>query len=128
MSSEYLKAIKIILTNLLSSNSEKKAVIHTNTASKAETIKEEIDSWLNLMSFFNGDIIVINGDIESKVKLMEVTTFASKSNTYQARDIKNLLNLRVLIVISSCVVTGLNSSSVYSIIRIRFLVSVLDMI
>jgi hypothetical protein len=80
MSSQHLKAIKVILTNLLSSNLDKKVIIYTNTVTKAESIKDEIESWLNLTSSFDGDTIMINGDMESEVKLMSATTFTSELN------------------------------------------------
>ena len=127
-SSHYLKSIKLILSDLLSSNPDKKAIIYTNTATKAESIKEEIDSWLNLTSFFDGDTIMINGEIESEVKLMSATTFTSESNNRPNRDNETVFNPRVLIATSSCIGAGLDSSSVYSVIRIGYPTSVLDMI
>jgi hypothetical protein len=42
---------------------------------KAESIKQEIDSWLNLTSAIQGDTIIINRDLESEVKLMSATKF-----------------------------------------------------
>ena len=128
MSAQYLKCVKMILTELLSSNLDKKIIIYTNTASKAEKIKEEIDSWLNLTSAFEGDTIMINGDMESEVKLMSATTFTSNpSNPCENID-TDIFYPRVLIATSSCIGAGLDSSSVYSVVRIGFPTSLLDLI
>ena len=49
-----LKSVKQTLTNLLSSNLDKKIIIWTKTSKKAENMKDEIDSWLNLTFAFEG--------------------------------------------------------------------------
>ena len=128
MSAQYLKCVKMILTELLSSNLDKKIIIYTNTASKAEKIKEEIDSWLNLTSAFEGDTIMINGDMESEVKLMSATTFTSNPSNPRENIDKDVFYPRVLIATSSCIGAGLDSSSVYSVVRIGFPTSLLDLI
>ena len=128
VSTKYLKAIKNILKELLSSNLNKKVIIYTNTAVKATGIKEEIDSWLNLTSAFEGDSIMINGDMESELKLASVKRFTTEVSN--PRDIidKNEYYPRVLIATASCIGAGLDSSSVYSVIRIGFPTSIIDMI
>ena len=128
MSSQYLKNLKQILTNLLSSNVDKKVIIYTNTATKAENIKDEIDSWLNLTSAFEGDTIMINGDMESEVKLVSSTTFTSVIENPREKIDKNEFYPRVLIATSSCIGAGLDSSFVYSVVRIGFPTSILDLI
>ena len=40
-------------------------------------MKDEIDSWLSLTPAFVGDATMINGDMESEVKLVSSTTFTS---------------------------------------------------
>ena len=45
---------------------------------KSENAKDETCSWLNLTSAFEGDAMMINGDMESKVRLASATTFASE--------------------------------------------------
>ena len=128
VSTQYLKFVKCILKDLLSSNLHKKVIIYTNTATKAESIKDEIDSWLNLTSAFQGDTIMINGDMESEVKLQSATTFTHDSNETSDLIKNNKFYPRVLIATSSCIGAGLDSSSVFSVIRIGFPTSILDMI
>ena len=128
MSVQYLKLTKQILKDLLSSNINKKVIIYTNTATKAETIKEEIDSWLNLTSVFEGNTIMINGDMESEVKLISATTFTSEATNPRETLDENKYYPRVLIATSSCIGAGLDSSSVYSVIRIGYPTSILDLI
>ena len=128
ISTQYLKFVKVILKDLLSSNLDKKVIIYTNTATKAESIKDELDSWLNLTSAFEGDTIMINGDMESEVKLKSATIFTSHINN--ARELVDNFKFypRVLIATSSCIGAGLDSRSVYCVIRIGFPTSILDMI
>ena len=128
ISSQYLKSVKQILTNLLSSNLDKKIIIYTNAAKKADNIKDEIDSWLNLTSAFEGDTIMINGDMDSEVKLVSATTFTSETNNPRDKIDKNEFYPRVLIATSSCIGAGLDSSLVYSVVRIGFPTSILDLI
>ena len=128
ISTQYLKSVKVILKNLLSSNLDKKVIIYTNTATKAESIKEEIDSWLNLTSAFEGDTIMINGDMESEVKLKSATMFTTHINNPRGLVDDSKFYPRVLIATSSSIGAGLDSRDVYSVIRIGFPTSVLDMI
>ena len=39
---------------------------------------DEIEAWLNTTSDCEGDTLMINGDMESEVKLVSTTTFTSK--------------------------------------------------
>ena len=128
MSMQYLRSIKDILESILAGNVSKKVIIYTNTASRSELIKDEIDSWLNLTSSFEGDTIMRNGDMESEVKLVSATTFTA--DIPNPRDLidNNKFPPRVLIETSSCIRSGLHSSSVFSVIRVGFPKSILDMI
>ena len=128
ISTQYLKLVKVILKGLLSSNLDKKVIIYTNTATKAESIKDELDSWLNLTSAFEGDTIMINGDMESEVKLKSATMFTTHINNPRELVDGCKFYPRVLIATSSCIGAGLDSSYVYSVIRIGFPTSLLDMI
>ena len=128
MSLQYLRLIKEILKRILSGNLSKKVIIYTNTASRAELIKQEIDSWLNLTSSFEGDTIMINGEMESEVKLISATTFTDEATNPRSIIDNNEFYPRVLIATSSCIGAGLDSSSVFSVIRVRFPTSILDMI
>jgi len=128
MTVQYLKQIKDILKKLLSDNLSKKAIIYTNTASKAEVIKQEIDSWLNLTSSFEGDTIMITGEMESEVKLISATTFTTEQSDPRSIIDNNEFYPRILIATSSCIGAGLDSSSVFSVIRVGFPTSILDMI
>jgi hypothetical protein len=95
---------------------------------KAESIKQEIDSWLNLTSAIQGDTIIINGDLESEVKLMSATKFTEDVENPNDLIENNKFYPRILVATSSCIGAGLDSSSVYTVIRIGFPTSTLDLI
>ena len=103
-------------------------MIYTNTASRAELIKNEIDSWLNLTLSFEGDTIMINRDMESEVKLLSATTFTADTLNPHNLIKNNKFNLRVLIATLSCIRADLDLSSVHSIIQVGFPISIFDMI
>ena len=125
MSVQCLKLIKETLKSILADNASKKVTAFNNAASRAEVIKDKIDSWLNLTSSFEGDTIMINGDIQSEVKLFSATSFTSETTNPQDLIDDNKFYPRVVIATSSCVGDRLDSSSVCSVIRIGFPTSVL---
>jgi hypothetical protein len=91
-------------------------IIYTNTSSKAEAIKHEIDSWLNLTSAIQGDMIIINGNLESEVNLMSAIKFTEDAENPNELIENNKFYPRVLVATSSCIGPGLDYSSVYSVI------------
>lgn len=96
--------------------------------SRAELIKDEIDSWLNLTSSFEGDTIIANGGMESEVKLLSATALAAGTPNPHVLIQNNEFYPRVLIAMSSCIGAGLDSSLVCSAARGGFPASILDMI
>ena len=92
----------------------------TNAATKAETIKDEINPLSNLTSSFNIDTISIKGDMESELKLMPAAALVSEANNRCGADNENIFYPRFLIVTSSCIGARLDSSSIRSLNRIGF--------
>ena len=128
MSMQCLKLIKEILKNVLADNVSKKVTTCANATSRAELTKDRIDSWLSLTSSFEGDIIMVSGGMESKVKLLSVTTFAADMPNPRDLIDNDRFYTRVLIVASSCIGAGLDSSSAFSVMRVGFPASVIDII
>ena len=71
---------------------------------------------------------MIKGDMETKLKLASVTRFTDEVNNPLDIIDKNEYYPRVLIATASYIGASLDSSSVYSVIRIGFRTSIIDMI
>ena len=78
--------MKVILKKLLSSNIDKKIIIHTNTATKSESIKEELDSWLNLTSAFEGNTIMIKGDMLPDLLQTQLSHMKASTTTHSIHE------------------------------------------
>ena len=116
------------LVNTLSSDLIKKSIVYTNTAKEAESIQEKIDILIDQESIFEGDTILIKGDLESDMKRVNAERFTEE--VYNPDEIleNNDFYPRVLIATSSCIGAGLDSSAVYSVLRIGFPTSLINMI
>jgi hypothetical protein len=124
-----MKMIKNSLSNTLEDNEHKKAIIYCNTASAVDKIRDELDNWLNeATTKIEGDTIIINGDLESEWKFFSAQRFTQVTTNPQECILNNIYYPRILIATSGCIGAGLDSSSVYSVIRDGFPSSVLDLI
>lgn len=70
-------------------------------------IKKKI---LNVVSYFEGDTIIINGDVQSEEKLISTNSFASETNNPSENVDNNECYPGVLIVTSNYIRAGLGSS------------------
>ena len=75
-----------------------------------------------------GDTIIINGDLESEWKLFSSQKFTEITNNPQEHILNNIYYPRILVATSGRIGAGLNSSSVYCVIRDGFPSSILDLI
>ena len=79
-------------------------------------------------SIFEGDTILIKGDLEPDMKQVNDEKFIEEVHNPDQFIEDNELYPQVLIGTSSCIGTGLDSSSVYSVMRIGFPTSIINMI
>ena len=111
-----MKVICTVLINTLSDDLMKKAIVYTNTAFQAESIWDKIDVLLENKSIFEGDTLLIIGDLETEVKQVNAERFTEEINNADKLIEENEFYPRVLIATSSCIGTGLDSSLVYSVL------------
>ena len=124
----YLSHMKTIIPEILGSNFSKKIIVYTNTASKAEHLKQEMDQMIDLESLFEGDSMLIHGSLQAEVKLISAPRFnASVSNPRHFITTTKFYH-RFLIATATCIGAGLDSSDIYCVIRVGFPTSILDMV
>ena len=80
------------------------------------------------MPTFEGDTMMMNGDMEIEVKLMSTTTFTSNPSDPRENVDNYVFYPRVLIATSSCIRADLDSSSAHSVVKIGFPTILLDLI
>ena len=105
----------------------KKLIIYTNTASQAETYQDKVNTLLDNELLFEGDTVLIIGGLEPEVKLINAQTFTKEIHNAAELIENNEFFPRVLIATSSSIGAGLGLSDVYSVIRIGFPTSILDL-
>ena len=123
-----MKIIRTVLANTLSSDLMKRAIVYTNTASEAESIQEKIDVMLDNETIFEGDTILIKGDLETELKQVNAERFTEEIHNGDELIEENEFYPYVLIATSSCIGAGLDSSLVYSVLRVGFPTSLINMI
>lgn len=62
-----LRHINSMLENTISNNLNKKCIVYTNTSLYLEQIHVDVELWLVKREGIQGDMIVIYGDLKSKV-------------------------------------------------------------
>ena len=120
-----MKHCKIYLKDVLSDNINKKAVIYHNTAKAVNTMKDDIDTWLNLTDTFLGDVVAITGGMSSEIKFEATSSFTKDVNAQNLLDY-DLFYARVLCCVDRCINAGLDSSSVHAVLRYGISKSLLD--
>ena len=106
-----MKGIKGQLIESLSSNYVKKAIIYTNTASRAQTIFNDINTFVDMEVPFKGDVMLIHGDLEPEIKFASVTTFTDPSIDAEETINSNKFYARVLVATASCIGAGLDTDN-----------------
>ena len=124
-----LRVVKKSILSCLSKDTQKKCIIYSNTATSLESLKERIDSWLDTevnipTLIIPGDTLLITGNIEPELKLAYTESFTTpfKQTT------QHQFSPRILLATASCIGAGLDCHDVYSVIRIGFPSSTLDLI
>ena len=74
---QYFDKLKVHLNRHLNDNSDKKAIIYTNTAAAAQKLKEKIDTWTDHESPFEGNVVIAYGEMHQEVKSEVITTFTN---------------------------------------------------
>ena len=65
-----MSKIQFIITTVLQANLNNKMIIYKNTAICADNIKESIDAFLDSTPDFQGNTIIIHGDMYSDIKFL----------------------------------------------------------
>lgn len=55
---------------ILSGNLHKKLIVYTNTAVSLEQLRSDTKSWMDLLDNVKGDVLIIQGDLQPKVKFL----------------------------------------------------------
>ena len=149
----YKKKTSDTITHLLSSNDEDKAIVFTNTAKQAETMKKVMDDAMDYQSL-KFDSVMIHGSTFADIKNAAVIAFTSNTNSTNTQHntsqntssestttttnslpadtdiqlIKSTISARVLIATAGSIGTGLDSVNTTTVMRIGLPTSILDFI
>ena len=124
---QYFEKLKVHLNRHLKDNSDKKAIIYTNTAAAAQKLKEKIDTWMDHQSPFEGDVVIVYGEMHQEVKSEVITAFTNINDVEKCKE-SNSMYPRILIATSGSIGPGLDSSKVTLVYRIGCPSSVFDFI
>ena len=126
-STQPLRGIKKFLLSTLKDNSHKKSIVCGNSATALENVKDSIDAWLDHEHHFQGDTLLITGKIEPELKLAYSQAFTKVvSENHEIDD--NVFFPRILLATAGCIGAGLDCKNVYSVVRIGFPSSIIDLI
>ena len=115
--------IKTVLKNTLSDNLDKKCIVYTNTANCLDQLKVDVDYWLDSGDVIKGDLLIIQGDMKAEVKLVSAQMF-----TKTVDNAEELVNPRILMATAGSIDAGFDLVDVYSVVRVGFSTSILDMV
>ena len=105
-----------------------KNALFINTAKDADSLQEKVNILLDEDWIFEGDTILIKGDLESDMKQVNAEKFTEEVHNPDVLIENNEFYPQVLLATSSCIGAGLDSSAVYSVLRIGFPTSQINMI
>jgi len=111
----------------LEKNHDKKVIIYSNTAVSIESMKVMLETWIDHSTELKCDIVGITGDLEPELKLAYTELFTQAPITEE--NVTDLtFNPRILLATASCIGAGLDSSDVFTVIRVGFPSSLLDLV
>ena len=119
--------IKTVLHRSMCGNLHKKCIVYTNTASCLDQLKVDIEQWLNSSDEIKGDILIIHGDMKKEVKFVSAERFTESIDDPQLLLDSNKFYARILLATAGSIGAGLDSQDVYSVTRIGYPTSVIDM-
>ena len=119
--------IKTVLYRSMFGNLDKNIIVYTNTYSCLDPLKEDIEMWLNYSDDIKGDVIIINGDMKKEVKFVSAERFTESIENPQLLLDDNKFNARILLATAGSIGAGLDSQDVFSVTRIGYPTSAIDM-
>ena len=122
------RVIKTVLKSTLSDNLKKNCIVYTNTANFLDQLKVDIEHWLDLSDGINGDALIIHGDMKEEVKFVSDQMFTKTVDYAEELVNINLFYPRILMATDGSIDVGLDSVDVYSVVRVEFSTSILEMV
>ena len=83
---------------------------------------------MDLNDNIQGDVMIIQGDLQSEVKFVSAEQFTQHIIDPQLLLDRNEYYPRILLATAGCIIAGLDSPNVYSVCRVGFPLSILDMV
>ena len=123
-----IKVIKEQLNRYLKDETNTKAIIYSNISTQVVSMREKIDNWLDEPESFDGDTIIINGELPSEWKLISSQLFTNESSNFREHISNNKFVPRILLATSGCIGAGLDSSEVVLVMRDGFPTSMIDFV
>jgi len=119
--------IKTVLHRSIFGNLDKKCIVYTNTASCLDQLKVDIEQWLNSSGDIKGDVIIIHGDMKKEVTFVSAERFTASIENPQLLLDDNKFYVRILLATAGSIGAGLGSQDVFSVTRIGYPTSAIDM-
>ena len=119
--------IKTVLHGSMCGNLNKKCIVYTNTASCLDQLKVDIEQWLNSSDDIKGDVLIIHGDMKKEVNFVSAERFTESIADPQILLDSNKFYARILLATAGSNGVGLDSQDIYSVTRIGYPTSVIDM-
>ena len=120
--------IKTVLTSTLSDNLNKKYIIYTNTANFLDQLKVDVEHWLDSSNDIKGDALIIQGDMKAEVKFVSAQMFTKTVDNAEELVNNNSFYPSILMATAGSIGTCLDLADVYSVVRVGFSTSILEMV
>ena len=120
--------IKTVLKSTLSDNLDKKCIVYTHMANCLDQLKIDVEHWLDSGDGIKGDSLIIQRDMKSEVKLVSTQMFTKTVCNAEELVNSNSFYPRILMATSGSIGAGLDSADVYSVVKVGFLTSILEMV
>lgn len=97
LTSQSTRYVKKVLESTLSGNLNKKAIVYTNTAACLNQLRSDIESWMDMTDNIQGDVLIIQGDLQPEVKFVSAEQFTKNVECPQTLLDKNEFYPRILL-------------------------------
>ena len=91
-------------------------------------LRSKTESWMDLSDEIKGDVLVIQGDLQPEVKFVSAEQFTRFVENPQHLVDTNQFLPRILLATAGCIGAGLDCSDVYSVCRLGFPISIINMV
>ena len=122
------RVIKAVLKSTLSDNLNRKCIVYTNTASCLDQLKVDVEHWLDSSNGIKGDALIIQGDMKVEIKFISAQMFTKIVDNAEELVNSNSFYPRILMATAESIGAGLDSADVYSVVRVEFSTSILEMV